>query len=374
MSQHDNIIPDTTGAAATAEAPVVSVLIAAYGQEKYLADALQSLKDQTFTDWEAIIVDDGSPDRVASVALAAARTDRRISFYHTGNQGVSAARNFAASKARGEYVICLDADDMFRPQYLERCLEAFRENEDIRVAYSAWEFFGENAHTPSLAYTDYRSELLNNAIHISAMMRRFDFINAGGFDTAMVSAMEDWEFWIRALRPWRPEQIAVIGEPLFRYRQKALSRNNRATIDYSRYERIQQYIFEKHRDAYLSILGSHARADMLMLLNPDMYDLIFNTDKIIARHGLKRTLTIGLKSAKRLSRSRNFRPEVCLRYIELIAARLADFRGEARQLLSASRYNALCRLTSNPARFMRTTRLIQALMPKNWGKSPARYL
>lgn len=374
MTLHSTIISDTASAPNTPEAPAVSVLIAAYGQEKYLSEALESLQRQIHSDWEAIIVDDGSPDGVADIARRFAASDSRINFFHTGNHGVSAARNFAAQKARGEYVVCLDADDLFLPEYLAKCLATFANNPEAKVVYAEWKFFGDNTHTPSLGYTNFRSELLNNAIHVSAMMRRTDFLATGGFDCGMRTAMEDWEFWIRALRNVRPDQIILIKEPLFLYRQKVRSRNNSGIIDYERYEKLQRYIFEKHRDTYLSIIGRNASADMLMFLNPEMYDLVFNTQAMAEQHGLPHVLKTGIRSARRLSRNRNVRSEISLHYISLIAARIKQFYTLATQLLEGSKLRSYRLLTSNPRKFMRRSRLTQALMPKNWGKPPSRYL
>lgn len=348
--------------------------MAAYGQEKYLPDALKSLQHQTFTNWEAIIVDDGSPDGVANVAQSYAASDNRIKSFHTENHGVSSARNFAADKAKGEYIICLDADDLFHPTYLARCIETFKGNLDLKVVYAMWNFFGENTHTPTLIYKGYRNELLNNSIHISAMMKRSDFLKAGGFDTEMLHAMEDWEFWIRALRNYRPEQVYLISDRLFQYRQKKHSRNNSAKADFYRNEKVQQYIFQKHCNTYLSILGPEATSDMLMVLDAETYDLIFNTGEVVEYYGTNTVLRLGLTAAKRLSRNRNFRPEVCMKFINLIANKLAVFDTEAKALLTRKEYDSFRLLIGHPDKYRRRARLTQALMPKNWGKPPALYV
>lgn len=113
---------------------MISVIIPAYNAESYLCRMLDSMSKQTYTNYEMIIVDDGSSDKTGIICDKAAQKDCRICCIHQQNAGVSAARNRALSEIKGEYVTFLDADDEVPANYLEelyRCLEVA--NADIAV-------------------------------------------------------------------------------------------------------------------------------------------------------------------------------------------------------------------------------------------------
>lgn len=112
----------------------ISVIIAAYNVEKYLERTLLSIVNQSFTDIEIIIVNDGSSDRTGEIAEKAGKEDDRIHVFHTDNNGVSSARNFAIEKARGKYIYFMDADDYVDKDMLELVYEqAAGNNSDLVV-------------------------------------------------------------------------------------------------------------------------------------------------------------------------------------------------------------------------------------------------
>lgn len=98
--------------------PMVSVIIPAYNVEGYVARAIESMQRQTFTDYEMLVVDDGSTDRTGDIIGQFTRHDLRIVDFHTPNGGAPAARNLALNYARGKYVYFMDADDWAEPSML----------------------------------------------------------------------------------------------------------------------------------------------------------------------------------------------------------------------------------------------------------------
>ena len=106
--------------------PEVSVILPAYNAEAYLSDAVESVLRQSFTDWELLLVDDGSIDATPALCDGFAARDERIRVLHKANGGVSAARNDALDAAKGEWIAFLDADDSYAPVYLASLLEAAR--------------------------------------------------------------------------------------------------------------------------------------------------------------------------------------------------------------------------------------------------------
>lgn len=103
--------------------PRISVVIPVYNTESYLEEAVRSIMEQTYTDIEIIIIDDGSTDNSLSIAHSLAREDSRISVYSQENQGQSVARNHGLSKAGGDYVYFMDSDDRLAPTTFATCHE-----------------------------------------------------------------------------------------------------------------------------------------------------------------------------------------------------------------------------------------------------------
>ena len=95
--------------------PSISVIVPVYQAEAYLQGCIESVKSQTFTDWELLLIDDGSRDGSPAICDRSAAEDPRIRAFHKPNGGVSTARNLGLQEARGEYIAFLDSDDRFVP-------------------------------------------------------------------------------------------------------------------------------------------------------------------------------------------------------------------------------------------------------------------
>ena len=104
---------------------MISIIIPAYNVEKYIVETINSVLNQTFTDWELIIVDDGSKDNTAEIVKQFCEKDNRISYYFKKNSGVSDTRNLGMSKAKGEYIALLDADDLWNNNKLNEVNKVF---------------------------------------------------------------------------------------------------------------------------------------------------------------------------------------------------------------------------------------------------------
>lgn len=99
--------------------PLVSVIMPAYNTEKYIGEAIESIISQTYTNWELIIVNDGSTDKSGEFAEEFARHDSRIKVFHQDNEGAPAARNRGWNKSNGEYIVFMDSDDILTMNALE---------------------------------------------------------------------------------------------------------------------------------------------------------------------------------------------------------------------------------------------------------------
>ncbi|MBP5538746.1 MAG: glycosyltransferase [Bacteroidales bacterium] len=116
--------------------PAISVIIPVYKVERWLPRCLDSLLAQTCPDWEAICVDDGSPDGSGAILDDYASRDARFRVIHKVNEGVSVARNVALELAQGEFLLFVDSDDFIHPQLMELCLTAARRDESDLVTFT----------------------------------------------------------------------------------------------------------------------------------------------------------------------------------------------------------------------------------------------
>src|SRR4249920_3578062 len=118
--------------------PAVSIVLPAYNRASFLPAAIASIRDQQFTDWELIVVDDGSTDNTReTVAGAAASGAQQVRYFHQANAGPAAARNAGIDQARGRYVAFYDSDDLWLPHHLAACVSALESMPDVGWAYGA---------------------------------------------------------------------------------------------------------------------------------------------------------------------------------------------------------------------------------------------
>ena len=121
--------------------PKISIIIPMYNVEKYLRRCLDSVQNQTFQDWQAICVDDGSPDKSGSIAEEYAAKDKRFVVLHKENGGLSYARNAGMPKATGEYIMYLDSDDFIHPQTMEIAYNLAQKNKSDIVSFTYDRFY-----------------------------------------------------------------------------------------------------------------------------------------------------------------------------------------------------------------------------------------
>jgi glycosyltransferase involved in cell wall biosynthesis len=192
------------------DAPFFSVIIPAYNAESTLASTLDSVLQQDFDDWEVIVVDDGSSDATCKVATRFAERDPRVRLRRQPNAGAAAARNLAASCARGDFLCLLDADDLYEPDYL-RVQAAFIEANPGYDIYSCTGrlLFPDGSTEPmwtARTLERMRSKpsvslprvLGGDPIFVMAAIRARSFHAVGGFRPE-VRRSEDFDLWIRML-------------------------------------------------------------------------------------------------------------------------------------------------------------------------------
>lgn len=111
--------------------PIISIIVPIYNVEQFLLCCIDSILDQTFTDWELLLIDDGSPDRSGDICDEYAKKDTRIRVFHKENGGVSSARNLGLDSAQGEWVTFIDADDYILPDFINGLYKPIEEGESV---------------------------------------------------------------------------------------------------------------------------------------------------------------------------------------------------------------------------------------------------
>lgn len=190
----------------------MAVVIPAFQAEQRLSETVRSLTDQTFTAWEAVIVDDGSTDRTGAIAAELADGDSRVRVITQANAGVSAARNAGLAAVSAEWVLFLDADDRLAPHALERLMEASGPHLDW--IHGSWrrEVNGSPQQVQPAQRIDdpVRTFAASCPLAIHACLLRAQAVRAiGGFDTSLRTC-EDWDLWRRlASAGHRPVPVAA---------------------------------------------------------------------------------------------------------------------------------------------------------------------
>lgn len=203
--------------------PIVSVILPAYNADSTIRSTIESILEQTFPDFELIIIDDGSTDDTADVVHQFG--DKRIIYLYQSNHERAEARNNGIAKSKGEFIAFLDADDLWLPEKLNKQMWLMQNNPKVGLVYCDLFYFddetGENlilySRTASLHRGRVSIELLleNNFIKSpTPLIRREIFNQVGLFDTSLIPC-EDWEMWLRIIAK---NPIDYIDEPLARYR------------------------------------------------------------------------------------------------------------------------------------------------------------
>lgn len=182
--------------------PLISVVIPCHNARNFLPSTLASLRAQSLTNWEAIIIDDGSEDNSADIAWSATQTDSRIKLLYQSNWGVSQTRNRGVENARAQYVAFMDADDIWHAEYLGEILKFMSEKPERDVGFARVRFIDEHA-VPTGAFSQSKLKDLTVADLMAGnptttcsnlVVRREAFLKSGGFKKGLNYA-ED-QLWL----------------------------------------------------------------------------------------------------------------------------------------------------------------------------------
>ena len=226
------------------DSPRTSVVIPCFNQGHFLEEALLSVFAQTDPSWEIIVVDDGSDDP-DTVAVLDALSLPRTTLIRQDNRGLPGARNAGMRRARGRFLVPLDADDELAPTFLERLGEELERCPDAAYAQCWSELFGDqSAIWVNRPFNPYQM-LLSNSVVGCVLLRRDAWAAVGGYAEDMTEGNEDWDLWLKLLEAgW--DQVEV-HEPLFRYRKHGVSMSVETE---ARFEQARSRMPARHPDLY----------------------------------------------------------------------------------------------------------------------------
>lgn len=215
------LAPNSPGVSTATRTPRVSIIIPCYNTSQFVAETLESVFAQTYKNFEAVIVNDGSPD-TPELERAIAPWRDRVTYVHTENWGLAGARNNGIRASRGELIALLDSDDVWTPDYLKVQVRKLDENPTADIVYPNALIFGEgfrsSEYPRSKGEVTYRSLVDETCVvMVSVLARRTALERAGLFDENLRSC-EDFDMWLRCVK--NGSRIIYHSEVLVRYRRR----------------------------------------------------------------------------------------------------------------------------------------------------------
>ncbi|MBE9192372.1 glycosyltransferase family 2 protein [Gloeocapsopsis crepidinum LEGE 06123] len=247
--------------------PKVTVIVPAYNAEQTIVATIASVQQQTYQDWELIVINDGSSDR--TLELLKRIREPRMRVYHYSNAGVSVARNRGIALAQGELIAFLDADDLWSADKLELQAAALQQYPHAAVAYSWTYFMNATATTihaaPGVWFEGdvYQQLLVRNFLYSGSnpLVRRDALVLVGGFEPTLTHG-EDWELFVRLAAV---VQFVVVPVGQVFYRQSSTSASAQVDLMEQRLLLVIDSVFSAAPPQFLS-LKSHCLANLYQYL------------------------------------------------------------------------------------------------------------
>jgi len=227
--------------------PLISVIEPFYNCRQYIQHATTSILNQTYSNFELILIDDGSTDDTAAEILKF--NDKRIRLIRQENKGLAESLNFGLKIAKGEFIARQDGDDISHPQRFEKQLDYFSKNKNTALV-GTWSKIIDNDGKETGRFHKHPTEDLelkfdlffdNPFVHSSVMFRKEVIEKSGLYNTKIHSLVQDFEYWFRISRNYN---IANIGEVLHEYREQKKS-ISRITSDFGKI--VAQQSFENKK-------------------------------------------------------------------------------------------------------------------------------
>lgn len=258
--------------------PLVSIIVSCYNQGLYLKEAINSILEQTYKEWECIIIDDGSTDQTRKVAESFVSIDSKIKYIYQENQGVCAARNNAIKASVGKYILCLDADDKISDDYLSLSVNELEKDSNVTLVATDYCRFGRSHKIVKLEPYSIEKLMGHNLFVNCSMFRRKDFDRVGGFNLNMKSGLEDWDFWLSLLE--HGGNVKYLEGIHFYYRIGKKKKSRNQSISTRNHDVLRKQIWLNHIELYSSKFLSPRDTDEYLQV---AYSLEYRLGKLILK-------------------------------------------------------------------------------------------
>ena len=293
--------------------PKISVIIPAYNAQNTILETINSVLQQTFSDLELIVINDGSTDR--TLELLETVQDTRFKVYSYANGGLPTARNRGIDCAKGEFISFIDADDLWTPDKLELQLKALQQNPRAGVAYSWTICMGNNGNSfhhgvaESFQGNVYSYLLVTNFIASGSnvLIRRETIESVGYFDKSLKSC-EDWDYWLRLAPKW---DFVVVEKAQIIYRLSSGAMSSKLDV------------MEKYQILVLERAFESAPFELQYLRNQGFSNIyLFMTRLCLTRNNNEKNV---VKAAQKLWKAINLYPKIMFTQCLLMPTRKMKF-------------------------------------------------
>lgn len=253
----------------------VSIIIPCYNQSAFLGPCLDSVLNQTYTDWECLLIDDGSTDSTEKIAKKWTKKDDRFSYHKKKNEGVTKTRNFGLDIAKGEWIQFLDADDVLDKNKLKKSLENHNGANIIVTNFAM--IFGDEIKDAFCDLSQYELTFENLVsrwdidfnLPIHCVLTKKEIIGETRFP-ADLKAKEDWVFWLEIFRK-KEANSKFINEKLAYYRHNSDGASKRFLSVFQDNFAANQFVFDNYDDKTKYLVFQRLNTQNLALNRSD-YD------------------------------------------------------------------------------------------------------
>lgn len=223
--------------------PLISIIIPCYNQGIYLQDALASLSKCDNKLFEVVIVNDGSTDNYTNNFLQQlSNSGYNVIFQQ--NMGLGEARNSGIKKAKGTYILPLDADNKIFPEYITYSIKVLSKYPNVAVVYGNAEYFGDKVGILKPGAFNLQKLMLGNYIDACAVIRKDVIEKVGFYDKMEIMGYEDWDLWLRI--SFNNYDFFYIDKVLFSYRYTHSSMMRNVNKDIQKQNKIEEYLSLKY--------------------------------------------------------------------------------------------------------------------------------
>ena len=278
---------------------MVSIVLPTYNGEKYIRESIQSIINQTYMEWELLVIDDCSQDSTNSIVAEYVEKDKRIRlFKNEQNLRLPASLNAGFSKASGDYLTWTSDDNLYKPDALEKMLDVLQRDEKCGLVFSRMEYMDREGTWKGLSYApkNVRELCYHNIVGASFMYTRKVYEQIGDYDTGKF-LMEDYDYWLRIAKSYA---IKYFPEVLYQYRQ------HRGSLTETRN---RQVLEGKVKLLEEELTLNEFESDILRMIYKELAEALFSLD----RYTEMKMYLLKMKSiSKNMS---DVRKAVCISYV-----------------------------------------------------------